>query len=149
MQRYWFWPKLPISALLTHLYWRLLKNHKTTRLQTNKQYFSSFSFPKVSYYYGCLWMAIWKKTTILNIAKIQFLVFPLNLDFFRHEILQRPPIGQIWPLGHLGWLIWLEMSQIFDISSKKLRSESVPQMCKTAWALGLKRSFDAISSKII
>ena len=79
MQINWFWPNFSISRILTHLYWSLLKKRKTAGLQTNKQYFPSFSFPKVSYHYGCLWMAIWQKITFSNIAKIQFLVFPLNL----------------------------------------------------------------------
>ena len=58
-----------------------LKNRKSARLQTNKEYFSSLSLPKVSYHYACSWMVIWKKITFLNLGKNQFLVFPLNLHF--------------------------------------------------------------------
>ena len=79
-----------------------------------------------------LWMFIdgnMKKNHYCKHCQNSIFCFSLKSWFFRYVILKRPPIGQIWPLRLLGWLIWLEMSQIFDISSKKLRSEKVYHKC--------------------
>ena len=83
MQSYWFWPKNPIWGLLYHLYWHPLRNHKSARWQTNKQYLSNLELLKVSYYYRCLLMLIWKKILILKVEKTHFFNFPLNRPFSR------------------------------------------------------------------
>ena len=51
--------------------------------------------------------------------------FSLKSSFFRYVILKRLLISQIWPPGHLGWLIWLELNRIIDISSKNMMSKKV------------------------
>ena len=100
-----------------------------------------------------LWMFMdgnMKKNHYSKHCKNSISSFSLKSWFFRHEILQRPLIGQIWPLGHLGWLMWLEMSKIFDISLKKLRSEKVYHKCvKQPGHLVKKSTFQEYLKKII
>ena len=53
-------------------------------------------------------------------------------------ILKWPPIGQILTSGMSGMADMAGNEPNFDISSKKYDvQKSVPQKCKTAWALGL------------
>ena len=140
MQRYWFWPKLPISALLTHLYWCLLKNHKTTRLQTNEQ--TIFFKFLISKSFLLLWMfmdANLKKNHYSKHCKNSIFCFSPKSWFFRHVILKRPPIGQKWTPEPPGMAHMAGNEQNFWYFIKKVEvRKSVPQMCKTAWALGHK-----------
>ena len=78
----WILPKNSKNRPPVPLIFTPLKNNKSARLQTNKQYFSSISLPKVSYHYTCLWMMIWKKYHFPKHWKIQFFVFPLNHVFW-------------------------------------------------------------------
>ena len=65
-----------------------------------------------------------------------------------YTILKWPPIGQILTSGISGMAHMAGNEPNFDISSKKYDvKKSVPQKCKTAWALGLKHTVKHSMSK--
>ena len=115
-------------------YWKITK--RLVYKQTNKQYFSSFSFPKVSYYYGCLLMAIWKKNHYCKHCKNSIFCFPLKSWYFRYVILKMAAdMANLTPappgMAHMAGNepnFWYFIKK-YDVK------KSVPQMCKIACAL--------------
>ena len=93
---------------------------------TNKQTIFFKSLTSKSFLPLCMFMdGDMKKNYYPKHWKNSISCFSLKSSFFRYVILKRLLISQIWPPGHLGWLIWLELNQIIDISSKNMMSKKV------------------------
>ena len=118
-----FGPKSPFQRFGTTYIDSILK---TTNCLFKKQTIFFKSLTSKSFLPLCMFMdGDMKKNYYPKHWKNSISCFSLKSSFFRYVILKRLLISQIWPPGHLGWLIWLELNRIIDISSKNMMSKKV------------------------